>query len=477
MECLDPVPDLEHNSEMTPDLERASEEASRLFVDIYEKLETRKVDPGIDFKSLVEGFRNTLKSQGVGLLEALRDFRETILPNSLAIPHPLYLGLVNSSPLPGAALADHLISALNNNDGGLPQPALACEEEVIRAFKELFDLPGSWNGLILPGGAFTILQGLLLARANAFPEIEADGFYSLRGIPRIYTSEAAHFTVTRTAKEIGVGERNVVCVPSVGRGSIDVRGLEKAVRADRQKGYLPFAVVASLGTTGTGAVDPVHAIGGLCQKEKLWLHIDACYGGAARLVPALRSLFQGIELADSISIDPHKWFFIPIAAGLLLTRHRDLECRVFALGSGSYLPGSPAIYPLWRGIASSRRASGLGIWMALRAHGWDTIRGAVEKNIQLIRELEKGLAQNGFDVLADGQLSVACARWQGTDELQTRIASEIVASGDAWFATVRFDGRTWLRFNLLNLYTREDHIQFLVKRVTETAQRLSRSPS
>jgi len=115
--------------------------------------------------------------------------------------------------------------------------------------------------------------------------------------------------------------------------------------------------------------------------------------------------------------------------------------------------------------------------MALRAHGWDTIRRAVEKNLQLIRELEKGLAQNGFDVLADGQLSVACARWQGTDELQTRIASEIVASGDAWFATVRFDGRTWLRFNLLNLYTREEHIQFLIKRVTETAQRLSRSPS
>jgi aromatic-L-amino-acid/L-tryptophan decarboxylase len=463
--------------DMTADLERASEEASRLFVEIYEKLETRKVDPGIDFKSLVEVFRNTLKTEGVGLLEALRDFREKVLPNSLAIPHPLYLGLVNSSPLPGAALADHLISALNNNDGGVPQSALACEEEVIRAFKELYELPESWNGLILPGGAFTILQGLLLARANAFPEIESDGFHSLRGIPRIYASEATHFTVVRAAKEIGVGERNVVCVPSIGRGSMDVQGLEDNIRADRQKGHFPFAAVASIGTTGTGAVDPVHAIGVLCQKEKLWLHIDACYGGAARLVPELRPLFQGMELADSISIDPHKWFFISIAAGLLLTRHRDLECRTFGLSSGSYLPGSPVIYPLWRGIASSRRASGLGIWMALRAHGWDTIRRAVEKNIQLVRSLENGLTQNGFEILPGGELSVACARWEGTDELQTRIASEIVASGDAWFATVRFDGRTWLRFNLLNLYTREDHIQFLIKRVTDTAQRLTRSSS
>jgi aromatic-L-amino-acid decarboxylase len=462
---------------MSTDLQRASEEASRLFVDIYEKLETRKVDPGIDFKSLVDVFRNTLKNEGAGLLEALTDFREKVLPNSLAIPHPLYLGLVNSSPLPGAALADHLISALNNNDGGVPQAALACEEEVIRAFKELYELPESWNGLLLPGGAFTILQGLLLARANAFPEIEAEGFHALRAIPRIYASDATHFTVARSAKEIGVGERNVVCVPSLGRGSIDVESLAENIRADREKGHLPFAVVASIGTTGTGAVDPVHAIGELCQKEKLWLHIDACYGGAARLVPGLSPLFQGIELADSISIDTHKWFFMPIAAGLLLTRHRDLECRIFGLDSGSYLPGSPAIYPLWRGIASSRRASGLGIWMALRAHGWDTIRRAVEKNIQLIRSLEKGLAQNGFEVLPGGQLSVACARWEGPDELQTRIASKIVASGDAWFATVRFEGRTWLRFNLLNLYTREDHIQFLIERVTETAQELTRSPS
>jgi aromatic-L-amino-acid decarboxylase len=313
------------------DLEAASEEASRIFVEIYDKLETRKVDPGIDFKLLLEVFRDSLKNEGVGLLEALRDFREKVVPNCLAIPHPLYLGLVNSSPLPGGALADHLISALNNNDGGVPQAALACEEEVIRAFKTLYELPDSWNGLILPGGAFTMLQGLLLARASAFPEIEVDGFHSLRGIPRIYTSEATHFTVARAAKEIGVGERNVVCVPCTGRGSIDVLGLEEHIRADRRKGNLPFAVVATIGTTGTGAVDPVRPIGDLCHKEKLWLHVDACYGGAARLVPELRSLFEGIELADSISIDAHKWFFVPISAGLLLSRHRGLECRIFGL--------------------------------------------------------------------------------------------------------------------------------------------------
>jgi glutamate/tyrosine decarboxylase-like PLP-dependent enzyme len=464
---------MENDGSCQYDLASASEEAARLFVEIFEKLETRKADPGVDFDSLLEVFRETLKSEGVGLLAALRDFREKVVPNCLAIPHPLYLGLVNSSPLPGAALADHLISALNNNDGGVPQAALACEQEVIRAFRELYELSASWNGLILPGGAFTTLQGLLLARASAFPEIEDEGFHSLRGIPRIYASEATHFTVARAAKEIGVGERNVVCVPCLGRGSIDEKGLEEQIRADRRSGHLPFAVVATIGTTGTGAVDPIRPIGDICRREKLWLHVDACYGGAARLVPELRSLFEGIEAADSISIDAHKWFFVAISAGLLLTRHRDLECRIFGLSSGSYIPSDRVIHPLWRGIACSRRASGLGIWMALRAHGWNTVRRAVERNIHLIRELEKGLARNGFEVLPGGQLSVACARWEGTDELQGRIATEIVASGDAWFATVRFGGRTWLRFNLLNLYTKQAHIHLLIERVSETARRLT----
>jgi aromatic-L-amino-acid/L-tryptophan decarboxylase len=468
---------MENDRSYELDLATASAEAARLFVDIYEKLESRKVDPGIDFESLINVFRDSLKSEGVGLRAALRDFREQVVPNCLAIPHPLYLGLVNSSPLPGGALADHLISALNNNDGGVPQAALACEEEVIRAFKQLYELSDSWNGLILPSGAFTTLQGLLLARANAFPEIEADGFHSLRGIPRIYASEATHFTVSRAAKEIGVGERNVVVVPCLGRGSIDVQRLHEHIRADRQQGNLPFAVVATIGTTGTGAVDPLRPIGDICQQEKLWLHVDACYGGAARLVPELSSLFEGIELADSISIDAHKWFFVPISAGLLLTRHRDLECRIFGLSSGSYIPSHPVIHPLWRGIACSRRASGLGIWMALRAHGWNTIRRAVETNIYLIRALEDGLARNGFEVLPGGQLSVACARWEGTDELQTRIAAEIAASGDAWFATVRFGGKTWLRFNLLNLSTTQEHIQFLIERVTETARSLAGAAS
>jgi aromatic-L-amino-acid decarboxylase len=262
------------------DLAAAAEEASRLFVEIYEKLETRKVDPGIDFNALLELFRESLRGEGVGLLEALRDFREKVVPNCLAIPHPLYMGLVNSSPLPGAALADHLISALNNNDGGVPQAALACEEEVIQAFKELYELPESWSGLILPGGAFTTLQGLLLARASAFPEIEADGFHSLRGTPRIYTSEATHFTAARAAKEIGVGERNVVCVPCLGRGSIDVHGLEEHIRADRRNGNLPFAVVATIGTTGTGAVDPIRPIGELCQQEN-----SGCISTPATVAP------------------------------------------------------------------------------------------------------------------------------------------------------------------------------------------------
>lgn len=465
-------------------LEEAAEYAAKLFVEIYLKLEQRKIDPGMDFKSLVGLFENTILDEGIGLIETLEEFHKKVLPNSIAIPHPLYLGLVNSSPLPAAALADLLVSALNNNDGGVPHSLRACEEEVIRAFRDLYELPNNWTGIVLPGGAFTILQGIILARANAFPEVETQGLSSLKKIPRIYTSESAHFTIARAAKIIGIGEQNVISVRTTGRGSMDVQALKDAISEDRKAGRQPFAVAATVGTTGTGAVDPLKEISELCTAEKLWLHVDACYGGAARLVPKLQSLFQGIEQADSISIDPHKWFFIPITAGLLLTKHRNLECQVFALNSGSYLPGNPVTYPLWRGVASSRRSSGFAIWMALRAHGWNTVRTAVTNNIRLIRKLELLLKENGFTILEGGQLSVACAQWEPEDctaakidDLQVRIASEIVASGKAWFSTVRHDGKTWLRFNLLNIYTKESHIDFLAKLVTKTARQLASSSS
>lgn len=459
-------------------LEEAASKAAALFVSIYRELEKRPVAPPKTRAALRETFSETLVDEGVGLLQALDEFEQWVLPGSMGTPHPLYLGLVNSSPLPGAALADLLISSLNNNGGAYHQsPAMTtCEEEVVRAFARLFRMPDA-DGMFLPGGSFATLQAIVLARVKATSGAAQSGL-------RLYTSEAAHFSVERTAMIAGVAAEDIVSMPVSGRGIMDVSALGFRIRHDRERNKQPFAVVATAGTTGAGAIDPLRDIAALCREEKIWLHVDACYGGAAMLLGSMRSRLAGIEDADSIAIDPHKWFFIPVTAALLLTPHRDVVQKAFATTGGSYIPtdGEPDAWQ--RGIPTTRRSSGLAVWMGLRAHGWRTIRAAVKSNIELTRMLETLLAERGFRVLEGGELSVACARWEPRDQtaeaidrLQNVIALNVVSSGKAWFSTTRHAGRTWLRFNMVNLYTREHHVRQLADILRSTAEHATREES
>src|SRR5262245_44140755 len=218
-------------------LEEAARRAGGLFVEIYRGLEQRPVAPTVERGALVEQFAGTLDDDGIGLLAVLDAFRQQVLPASMGTPHPLYLGLVNSSPLPGAALADLLVSSLNNNGGAFHQsPAMtACEAEVVRAFARLYDLPDEAEGMFLPGGTWATLQALVLARARAIGK-RAPG----PGL-RIYTSEAAHFSVTRSAFVVGIGADDVVSLATKGRGELDVQLLAETIRHDRRAGHTPLA--------------------------------------------------------------------------------------------------------------------------------------------------------------------------------------------------------------------------------------------
>lgn len=471
-------------------LEEAARRALALFVELHRGLESRRVEPGPERPEvLARAIPGSLGDRGAGLLATLDEVARTVLPASMTTPHPLYLGLVNSSPLPAAALADLLISALNNNAGATHQnPAIAVlEREVLRGFAELFGLPGDAPGMILPGGTLATLQALVSARTRHFPEWHRQGPAGAGARPVVYASQAAHFSVARSAQIAGLGQDGIVAVPVTGRGAMDAAALADRIERDRADDAAPFAVVATTGTTGTGALDPLAEIAEICRRHRLWLHVDACYGGAALLLDELRPRFRGIDQADSIAVDPHKWFFIPIAASVLLTRDAELGPAAFTAGDVSYVPAAAEgeIDPFLRGIPVSRRASALAVWMGLRAHGWSAVRDAVRRNIELTRRLERLLEQRGFTVLPGGELSVACARWEERggaperiDRLQEAIAAEVVASGKAWFSTVRFAGETWLRFNMVNLHTRERHVEALAELVAETVSRARReSPS
>ncbi len=239
-----------------------------------------------------------------------------------------------------------------------------------------------------------------------------------------------------------------------------------------------FAIAATMGTTATGAIDDVGAIATIAKRFDLWLHVDCCYGGAAALLDEYAGDFSALHLADSVAVDPHKWFFLPIIAGLALTKHADVEREAFDLET-SYIPGDGELDAFCRGLPTSRRNMGISVWATLRAHGFDTIRAAVRRNIRQMRRLENRLEAEGCTVLPDARLSIACVRVPATgldeaalDTFQGQIAEHVQAEGKAWFSTTRHGGRTWLRFNTVNLHTRNTHIDEMADLVLDAAAAL-----
>lgn len=468
-----------------PDLARALDdglrEAVRVTRGIVSGRDARPIDPAGRWDATrLEG---TIGEEGVGLVEAVRDFERWIVPGALGSCASHYMGLVNSAPLPAGPIADLLVSALDNNasaDHHAPS-ALAAEREVVRVFSGLFLGRDDAGGMVVPGGSFATLQALLAARARAFPAWERDGPAALDGRPIAYVSEATHFSGARAAHLAGVGRAGVRRVPTSGRGAMRPDALAEMVREDRASGHLPFAVIATAGTTGTGAIDPLDRIAEVAGDADLWLHVDACYGGGAILVPELRGRFAGIERADSIAVDPHKWFFAPLTCSILLTAAAPEPAEPFDIDN-SYIPATASPAPWRRGIATSRRAVGLALWTLLRAHGLDTVRRAVASNIRRTRRLEARLAEAGFEVLPDGELSVCCARWAPgggsesadpahDDALHEEIAEGVIAADRGWLSTVRHEGRTWLRLNILNPATTDEVVDDVALAIAEETAR------
>ncbi len=448
-----------------------------MIADYWSNIERHRIAPEVEQSALFARFAGTLAGQGVGLEAGVNEL-SAVFDASLAMSHPLYLGLVNSSPLPEAVLGDLVVSALDNNGGASHQgPATAAaEREVVRWVASRLAYEG--DGMVLPGGSHATLQALQIAKFCRLPEWVRQGPMALTARPRIYMSQATHFSASRAARVIGLGDACIASVPSRGRGEMDATMLRAQIEEDLRHGQQPFVVVATSGSTGTGAMDPLEEIVPICQEFDIWLHVDACYGGAAALLESHRSLFSGIEQADSLAVDLHKWFFMPLTAGVLLTRHEASARELFDVAA-TYIPDAGHVQAYCRGLPTSRRASGLAAWFGLRTAGWRSVREAILRNIRLTRYMEQQLEQRGFAIMPCGTLSIACARWEpsGCDSeklnrLQESISEVVRQQGQAWFATTKCAGKVWLRFNMVNLHTQQTHVDQLVDLVTDAAQTL-----
>jgi glutamate/tyrosine decarboxylase-like PLP-dependent enzyme len=439
------------------------------------RLETSRVTADLDpakIRSLLKRF--DFKAP-VDPLEALDFVVEGLWKYQTHTPHPRYYGLFNPAPTTMSIAADALVAAFN------PQLAawshspwmIEIEQHLIRALGAKFGYdPARMDGTFASGGMEANHTAVLTALVHAFPEFNHTGARGLPGQPTLYVSAEAHHSFLKAARMCGLGADAVREVPVDVALRMDPAALAARLSHDRREGFVPFMLVATAGTTNSGEIEPLMPLLKIAAQEKIWFHVDAAWGGAAALVPELRPHLDGIEYADSITFDAHKWLSVPMGAGIFLTQHPDILDRTFRT-SAAYMPretaGMDVVDPCLHSIQWSRRAIGLKLFLSLVVAGWDgyadTIRHMVAMGVLLRKELEA----YGWEVVNRTPLPLVCF----VDRLSSQgrsaayldvLALKVVSSGKAWISTTRLGGATpVIRACITNYRTGPDDVQALVE--------------
>jgi aromatic-L-amino-acid/L-tryptophan decarboxylase len=428
-------------------------------------------------------------------LDKLLDDCRAIIENSRHNGHPRFFGYVASPATPPGAFADLVASALNANVTSWRSGPAATEIErtVIDWLASLIgfasaDRPA--HGLLTSGGSMANLTALLIAQRDKSPvEVAASGLWNATPMT-IYASDQIHMSIPKAADILGLGRAQVRLVPSDDLFRMDVDVLRQRIAEDLGHGMRPFCVIGSAGTVNTGAVDPLDAIADVAREFDLWFHIDGAYGALAALDESKRALFRGLERADSISLDPHKWLYVPIDSGCLLFRDAAKAHAAFSFEGADYIKvheqNADEAFAFWNyGPELSRRFRALKIWLTLRYYGARRIAGAIsEDNAVAAYFGEQVAAANDFELLSKPELSICCFRYvpsslQGKpiatidselDQLNTDIMNFVQRGGRAYLSSATIQGRFALRACITNFRTSRADIDETIEIIREAAQ-------
>ncbi len=381
---------------------------------------------------------------------------------------PRYFGHFSTAPADVALHAEAIASAANAQLATRSHAPFAVdlEERVVRAVGRRLGYAAP-DGVFTSGGAEANAIALQLALARAFPEVATRGVRSLAGAPVLYASDAAHASVVRAARLAALGEDAVRLVPTDDKHGLDPSKLGEVVARDKATGALPFLLVATFGSTGSGAIDPVPALATFAARNGLWLHVDAAWGGLAAFVPELRALAAPCGRADSITFDPHKTLAVPLGAGMLLTRHPNALGEVYRERAG-YMPRNASRDPYARGPQWSRRFLAAPTWAVLSSMGMSGVEAMLSRQVALGTRLRASLAEHGFRIVNDTPLPIVCFvdTTHGEGAAPARldaVAREVVARGEGWLTLVRLaTGARVLRVCITSPRTRAEHVDELV---------------
>jgi glutamate/tyrosine decarboxylase-like PLP-dependent enzyme len=404
------------------------------------------------------------------------EYRKNIEPYALGNRHPRFWGWVIGSGTTTGMLGDMLASAMNTNSGGFEQSSAYVEEHVIGWFKELFGFPDDSSGLLVSSGSAANLTSLIVARDAIVPSVVDDGLPGVTRRPVMYASEEVHNSVDKAVGIIGLGRSALRRIKAKADFTMDVDALIEAIAGDKAAGFHPVCVIGTAGTVATGAIDDLDAIADICRDNEMWFHVDGAFGAMAALSDAMRPRVKGMERADSIAFDLHKWLYVNFDAGCVLVRNPEAQLRSFSIPASylSALPGGVAHGPRTygeMGIDLSRGFRALKAWMSIKTYGFDQYARMIEQNVAQAGYLASLVdAHENLELVAPVALNVVCFRYiksgmpaEQLDELNERILVTLQEDGLAVPSGVRIRGKFALRVANVNHRSRREDFAALVE--------------
>ncbi|TAL41528.1 MAG: cytochrome D ubiquinol oxidase subunit I [Methylovulum sp.] len=416
-------------------------------------------------------FRQALDNTPLGLTEAHEVFMETILPYAAGNAHPGFMGWVHGGGTPVGMLAEMLAAGLNANLGGRDQAPVELERQLMQWVRTLFDFPETAGGLLVSGTSMANLIGVLVARTALLgTNVRRTGIAGSKQKLVAYTSASAHISIAGAMDIAGIGSDALRRIQANEHYQMDTTALAETVAADKKAGLTPFFIAATAGSADVGAIDPLAAIAELAEREKLWFHVDGAYGALAILAPDIAPRLQGIERADSIAFDFHKWGQVPYDAGFILVRDSAHQLDTFA-SPAAYLmretrglaAGSP--WPCDLGPELSRSFRALKTWFTISVYGPEKLGQVISNTCALAQYLKRRIeCDPHLELLAPVALNIVCFRYRcrDADRVNADIVIALQESGIAAPSTTTLQGRLAIRAAIVNHRTTERDIDALV---------------